>query len=299
VPQIESSPEAQKVTPEALERRKFIMNNPFIPPKAYFNTEVTKDNIRHFIDGIGDSNPLFQDEEYAKKTKYGKIVAPGCFLYTNQWGTMSGGFAGVHAWYSGGDWEWYQPIYVGTRLKAVTVVRDSTVKKGRKAGGGNIYIDYGEVIYLNDDTNEILGKELFHTVWAERDAAGSSNKERSQSKTNYSRDDWLKILELYDTEEIRGAKHRYWEDVQSGDLLGPMLKGPLSVRDEVAWLMGGGSPFFKAHNLEFGFERRHPKALEYVKETGEADVPELVHLLDQLARNIGVEYSYDYGGQLA
>ena len=34
-----------------------------------------------------------------------------------------------------------------------------------------------------------------------------------------------------------------------------------------------------------------------MKETGEADVPELVHFLDQFARGIGVEHAYDYGNQ--
>lgn len=290
-------PAAEQMTPEFLERRKSRENKPFMPPRVYFNTEATRDTIRHFVDGIGDSNPLFRDEEYAKKSIYGKLIAPGCFLYTNQWVTLSGGFPGVHAWYSGGDWEWYRPIYVGTTLRSVAVVRDLAIKRGRKVDGGNIYIDYADIIYLDAGTDEILGKELYHIIWAERGIAGKSEKERRRGRTEYSKEDWLKILELYDKEEIRGADPRYWEDVQIGDRLGPMLKGPLTVRDELAWLMGAGSPFFRAHKLEFEFEKRHPKALEYVKETNEADVPELVHVLDQFARNIGVEYAYDYGCQ--
>jgi len=76
-----------------------------------------------------------------------------------------------------------------------------------------------------------------------------------------------------------------------------MIKGPLSVRDEIAWLMGAGSPFFKAHMMEFDYEMRHPKALEYIKDTGEADIPELVHVFERFARTIGVERAYDYGSQ--
>ncbi len=79
--------------------------------------------------------------------------------------------------------------------------------------------------------------------------------------------------------------------------MGPLLKGPLSVRDMIAWLMGAGSPYFKAHKIEHEYEMRHPIALEYVPETGERDVPELVHVLDQFARTIGVERAYDYGNQ--
>jgi acyl dehydratase len=38
--------------------------------------------IRHFADGLGDTNPLWTDEEYAKRTKWGGIIAPPCFLYS-------------------------------------------------------------------------------------------------------------------------------------------------------------------------------------------------------------------------
>ncbi len=290
-------PKFEKVTAESLTRRQFRMNKPFIPPRVHFNHEATRDTIRHFVEGIGDTNPLFSDEQYARKTKYGRIIAPGTFLYSHQWTTQGGGFPGVHAWYVGGDWVWFRPVYVGTKLSSVIIIRDLVVKKGRSVGGSNVYIDYGDLVYLNAETGEILGKELYHTVWAERGAAGAAKKEFGKSKGVYSREDWLKILEMYDREEIRGSRPRYWEDIQIGDRLGPMIKGPLSVRDELAWLMGAGSPFFRAHKIEFGFERKHPKALEYVRETGEADVPELVHVVDQFARGIGVERAYDYGNQ--
>jgi hypothetical protein len=85
--------------------------------------------------------------------------------------------------------------------------------------------------------------------------------------------------------------------VNIGDKVGPIVKGPLSVRDELVWLMGAGTPYLKAHKNEFDYEMRHPRFLEHVKETGEDDAPELVHYLDQFARAIGVERAYDYGNQ--
>ncbi len=290
-------PESEKVTPEMLDRREFRMNKPFIPRTVPFNYEVTRDGVRHFVDGIGDTNPLFRDEDYARKTKHGRIIAPGTYLYTRQWGSSGGLLTGIHGWYVGGDWEWYRSLHVGTKLNAVCIIRELVTKKGRMAGGGNIYINYNDVIYLNDKTGEILGKERYHNVNAERGKAGAAKKEFGKAKPIYTTEDWLKILELYDREEVRGSKPRYWEDVQVGDKVGPMIKGPLSVRDELAWLMGGGTPYFKAHKIEFGYEMRHPKALEYVEETGEMDVPELVHIFDHFARGIGVERAYDYGNQ--
>lgn len=293
----ESHPETGKVTPEMLERRNFRMNKPFIPSGIYYNNEATADTIRHYVDGIGDTNPLFRDADYAEKTKYGRIIAPGTFLFTHQWTATGSGLTGIHGWYSGGDWEWYQPIFEGTKLTSVAIIRDMEIKEGRIAGSGNIYIDYGDIVYLDAGSREILGKELYHIVWAERRAAGNAKKERGRSKHTYTKQDWLQILEAYDREEIRGSEPRYWEDVSIGDRVGPLIKGPLSVRDELVFLMGAGSPYLKAHKNEFDYEARHPSFLENVEETGEADAPELVHYLDHFARAIGVERAYDYGNQ--
>ncbi|MFC1989074.1 MaoC family dehydratase N-terminal domain-containing protein [Chloroflexota bacterium] len=293
----EKLPQAAKITPEGLKRREFRVDKPFIPHRHHFNYEATRDSIRHFAEGIGDNNPLFCDLEYAKKTKYSRVTAPGCFLSSCFGSGMPGGFSGIHGWYSGGEWEWYQPVYEGTKMNTVSIVRPLLIKKGRMTGGGNINLDYVDHICENVDTGELLGKQLHLSIRAERAAARSAGKERGFPKPVYTREDWLKILELYDREEVRGAEPRYWEDVQIGDTLGPMIKGPLTVRDMIAWLMGWGAPFMRAHKIEMKYEMIHPRVLEYVEETGEADVPELVHILDQFARAIGVERAYDYGPQ--
>ena len=289
-------PEHEEYTKDKVERRKARANKPFFSDRVYFNSEATKDSILHFAHGIGDNNPLWCDEEYAKKTKYGSIIAPPCFLYTIHWVPMGSLAPGVHAWYSGGDWEWYRPIFVGDRFKVVCIFRDVVEKKGRMAGGGSIYISYTEVIYINQK-DQIVGKELQRTVTTGRSEAGRAGKYRHTPKPSYTREDWKRILDMYENEEVRGSEPRYWEDVNVGDKLNPMIKGPLSVRDMIAWLMGAGSPFFRAHKLEYEFEKRHPSALQFVKETGEVDVPELVHIFDAFARTIGVERAYDYGHQ--
>ena len=43
--------------------------------------EVCKSEIRRFVQAVMDDNPLYWDEEYAKKTKFGGIVGPGTFHY--------------------------------------------------------------------------------------------------------------------------------------------------------------------------------------------------------------------------
>jgi acyl dehydratase len=286
----------EDLTPEKIERRRSRADKPFYPTGIYFNTQASKDGIRHFVNGMGDLNPLFRDEEYAKKTKYGSIIAPGTYLYTIRWTLLGGGMTGAHGWYSGGEWEWYKPIYVGDEFNTVGIIGELVEKKGRMTGGGSTFIDYCDVIHINQ-RHEIVGREHYHAIRAGRQDAAAAGKERKLEKPVYDKEDWIKILDAYDNEELRGAEPRWWEDVKVGEELKPMIKGPLSVRDEIAWLMGAGSPFVLAHKMQYQWEARHPRGLEYVPETGERDIPELVHIFDHFARAIGVERAYDYGNQ--
>ena len=76
-----------------------------------------------------------------------------------------------------------------------------------------------------------------------------------------------------------------------------MVKGPLSPRDLYAWLMGAGSPFMRAHGLALSFLRRHPGTDMIDTATGQMDVPELVHMENARAQEIGIPGAYDYGCQ--
>ena len=182
------SPEAAKFTPEAEERRRNRAKKPFYTRSIYFNAQATKDGIRHFVEGMGDTNPLFLDAEYAKKTKYESIIAPGTYLYTVQWGAVGVGWPGIHGWYVGGDWEWYRPILAGDEFKVICILREFVEKKG-KMGSGRTWVDYDDVIYINQD-GEIAGKEHCHYVLAERGASGSAGKYRAIPKPEYTKEDW-------------------------------------------------------------------------------------------------------------
>lgn len=49
-----------------------------IPPKTH-RYVVTARDIKRFAQSIGDTNPLYYDETYAKQTSYGSIIAPPLF----------------------------------------------------------------------------------------------------------------------------------------------------------------------------------------------------------------------------
>ncbi len=74
----------------------------------------------------------------------------------------------------------------------------------------------------------------------------------------------------------RGGKPRYWEEVAVGDLVGPVIKGPLTVTDCICFLMGFGYLFVRAHRQWHEFRRSHPSA-GIKNSRGIWDVPERVH----------------------
>lgn len=283
------------ITDEMIAKAKSRIGIEFTPREVWYNTQATKDTIRHFAHGIGDVNPLWLDEEYARKTKYGCILAPPCFLYSVYWATGRGaGLPGIHGWHSGTDWEFYSTIRSGDEFSVTNTLVDVVEKKSEMAGRS--LIAYADTLYKNQK-GETVAKARGWSVYAERGSSGKRGKYKEVPKATYTPEQLEAIYQDYDREEIRGSNHRYWEDVKVGDELTPIVKGPLSLRDIICWLMGAGSPYMKAHRLAVNFQKRHPAVGMIDTATGAVDVPELVHFENTRAGEIGVGGAYDYGPQ--
>lgn len=96
--------------------------------------EVEKRHIRQFAEAIGDSNPLYVDEEYAKSTIYGGIIAPPSFPVAI--GADSGQGVELPLDYSRmlhGEQEfiYHRPIRAGDRLSCQMKVTDVYEKEGK------------------------------------------------------------------------------------------------------------------------------------------------------------------------
>jgi len=69
-------PSAATATDEGIERRKFRSNKPYFSRFYYYNLEAARDGIKHWADGIGDTNPLFTNLEYAKNQSTERLSVP-------------------------------------------------------------------------------------------------------------------------------------------------------------------------------------------------------------------------------
>jgi len=283
-----------EITQEKIDTLKKRIGVAWKPSQPYYNTTASKDTIRLFCQGIGDMNPLYINPEYAKKTRFGRLVAPPAFLYSIYWPAQGRGMPGIHAWHSGDDWEFYRPILEGDEFTYTNTLVDVQEKESKMAG--KTLIQYHEIQYINQN-GELAAKTLNWCVRAGRKSSEKKGKYKNIEKATYIREELDRIFAAYDNEKIQGAEKLYWEDVTEGAELQPIVKGPLSLRDIIAWLMGAGSPFIRAHAYAYAFLKRHPGTDMVDSNTGEIDVPELVHMQESRAESVGVPGAYDYGCQ--
>ena len=94
----------------------------------------------------------------------------------------------------------------------------------------------------------------------------------------------------------RGAEPRWWEDVEEGDELGPMVKGPLTVTDMICWHVGMGMGLYGVAPLRIGAQNRQriPRFF-HRDDLNVPDVMQRVHWDPEFARRSGNPTTFDYG----
>ena len=111
---------------------------------------ITKDEILKFAEALGETNPLYTDEEAAAQGPYGGLVAPPTFVtrlrpqkmtpeHMPRFGKV--GFDG------GRDLESFTPVRPGDALKMVSTIHDIYEKTGRS---GSMYF----IVLRNKITNQ-------------------------------------------------------------------------------------------------------------------------------------------------
>jgi acyl dehydratase len=264
---------------------------------AAINNEVaTASAIRRFADGIGDSNPLWRDEEYARKTRYGGIVAPPSWVHSVYSGVQSGwrGLGGFHA---GSEEEFYKPIRINDRITPEATYLGFDGPMASKFAERTVK-DYHEMRYYNQK-GELVAKTIGWIFRYERRKAHEKGKhQRIQVPHPWTEEELARIEEEELAEEIRGATPRYWEDVAVDEEMKPLVQGPLGLTDMIAYIAGGAIPLkFQAHGVALREYRRHPAFAFRDPETNALEPIFAVHYNKAAANLQGLPYCYDLGVQ--
>jgi acyl dehydratase len=294
--EIKSTKRFPRITDEGLDDLRRRIGVPIVDTVEPWNYEATRDAIRHYAHGIGDDNPLWTDPAYAEQTHYRTIVAPPSFLFSTSRIASGyvGGLPGVHAMWAGANWEWHKPVLRGDEISTHAHLKD-LIEHQTKFAGRSV-----QQIYHTDFFNQHGEKVAECDSWVfrtERDEARERGTKYSEARgrvERFTNEQLAEFAELYNAEEIRGAVPRYWEDVQEGEALPRMLKGPMTVTGFIGYVQGWGGLYIRTHKLAHKLYAKHP-GLGITNRFNVLDCPERVHWEEAFALEVGAPGAYDYG----
>lgn len=284
-----------RITDEAIEDARSRIGS-ILRPEGPYLQDATIDTLRNFCNGIGDVNPLHRNAEYGRSTRFGTMVGHPMFPYAFGWpGRSRWGLPGVHGFYAGNDWEFFRAVKPGGRLSCIERVVGVEPKEGKFSG--RLVIQYVQCNYLNE-RDELVARVLGITTRHERAAARAKGKYKGLEPYEYTPEELEEIdrAVLTERERIRGDRVRYFEDVQEGEELDPIARGPLSMMDTIGFLVGVGRGH--THGLVLEAARKH--AGHYFRNpesSGGVEYTGIGHHRDSVAKQVGVPGTYDYGPQ--
>lgn len=271
-----------------------------------WHSEATYDNVWHFALGVGDDNPLWWDPEYAKTTRWGRQFAPPTFLCSCQrngpvHGRPPGGLSefetlnGVMGVWSSDRWLWRRPTWIGERVRPISLLHE--VREVETNFGGRSLAHVKKTSWLGEH-DEVMAEVYTTLLRFERANNRERAKYRDVPEARYSPQDVARFHEQYEGEssQRRGRETLYFDDVQPGDQLITILKGPITLTNVVGWCMGWGSPYCQTNRIAYQCLRDYPGGIMSNPETGIEDTLAGGHWDPYLAKMGGMPREYDVGG---
>lgn len=209
------------------------------------NRLVTEDLIRHFCNAYGETNPLYRSVDYARKTRYGGIIAPPNFITCIAPSAIGQepdelpctGFNG------GASYEWFKLARPGDEFHGYDTWLGFEEKK-RPEGYPRMFIQTVKRTYINQREEivaNIYGTELRFALAPTEEGLLYGQTGPSIQKLEpwtYTEEDHEEITRTYEEMEKnrRGAEIRWWEDVTVGEDIGTVLQGPYDLMDVMSFM---------------------------------------------------------------
>ncbi|MBI4589132.1 MAG: MaoC family dehydratase N-terminal domain-containing protein [Candidatus Rokubacteria bacterium] len=230
---------------EFIERSRALTGQEVREREAW-NSAASRDAIRHFALGTSDGNPLWLDPSYAAKTQYGSALAPPGFLTSVLYPILHGApmSAPLSSLIGGVEYRWFTPILEGDALRASTKQADLYEKKS--GSGRRLIFIISEATYWNQ-RDEVVGKATGTMI---RATQVGTELLFDRPIYRYSEVELAKIGAAIQGEARSGGRTPCWEDVQIGQEIPPIVRGPLTIGDMVCWQAAIG-PSYRAGGLGY------------------------------------------------
>ncbi|HEV8298476.1 MAG TPA: MaoC family dehydratase N-terminal domain-containing protein [Acidimicrobiales bacterium] len=258
---------------------------------------ATVDAMRNFARAYGDDNPLFGDESYGASSPWGSIVAPPLFPIAtgapvpcapDAARQLDRALAGTAMEVIYDRWHLLRVIPPGIRLERTNSI--SAVKPSERDGllvatvtTRSVYRSGGEVYAINERVRDHGARSI------------SDATEPREGRTHYDDGTIADIDALYAAQRRRGATGFPPGEPARGQSFGPIVKGPLTITDLVAYRGGVGPGPFGVEPLGLAVRNRRARPGFYDRDAvGAWDARERLHWDVGYARQCGHPSAYDY-----
>ena len=199
-------------------------------------------SIQNLCSALGDTNPLYNDAAKGVGTVYNTLIAPPSFIFSIR--TPDSGAAyeakayGLRRFSTRASAQWNDVIRLGQPLVSdlkVTAVRDGGKLSGRDAAEVDSTATYSSVyggtLATATGTVSLAPYEPGEALIDDRDIHVYPDEE-------------IKKLEddLDAMQPHRGQIPLYWSEVNEGDALPSLVKGPVSYNEISAWRLAEAKP---------------------------------------------------------
>lgn len=286
-----------KFTDEMLAHMRSMIGTELRTEGCVNNEYATRIAIMRFCEGTGDDNPLWIDPEYAAQTKWGGLIAPPSFIFACL-ASVQFGWAGLGGFHAETVLDFYKPIRMDDRISC-RIWFDGFDDPIESNFGGRRIKDYIRQEYRNQN-DELVAKFICSRMRFERSEMQKRRESRKIELPHpWTPEELAQIDRDILAETPRGANPRYWEDVNVGDELDVLTKGPIGLTDEIAFIAAGAAPIprIAAHRVSLKRYQKHPKWAFRDPNTHAYEPVYSVHYNDYAARLQGAQAAYDVGIQ--
>lgn len=248
-------------------------------------------SIGMWAKGIGSRNRIYIDEGYARKAVYGGIIAPGVFLHAMSNSANVPGLHRLGTLLCSISWRFERPVRVEERVIASTTACGSELKHTRFAGKALLQGVETRYTAMN---GSLYGVANAQCLRYDRSAAVASKYYAHYHRHKYTLAQLEDIDKAYVAEKIRGDDSLYLDDVEVGQSIGRLVRGPLNADDVIM--------FTERTAPKLTYERFLRARLENpdIAYFDEYNVPQSYDgsmLLDEVAQRIGLPVAHDSGIQ--
>lgn len=202
-------------------------------------------SIERVVMATGDDNPLFRDPNYGAVSAHRTMLAPPSFIFAVRTPTSNGSlyredYQGLLPLLTSAEVVWDDNIRLGDRLSSdIHVSRAHEGPAWRDRQTAHVH---SEVNYWKQGAARPFARATGVTTLYPIQRGGEEsfvNRELYQ----YSDEEIAQIESDLNAEPAaRGSVPRTWRDVNVGDQIGTLVKGPLHLSDLMSWLVAEAKP---------------------------------------------------------